>query len=116
VKEPDGTGDEQPVAARDRTIEPRLSRPRAFDLSRVVAKNDAEDAQPPSSGNHALRHDGTDYRRVVAGSQRRNRVHGRRVLVAMRQVIQEVPAGLDVHLREALGPARPDALQVLYGS
>jgi len=113
VEEPYGARHEELVAPGDRAIEPRTARPGAFDETRVIPEHHTKHAQSTAGRDHALRHDGSDHRGIIAGTQRGDRIDRRRIFVAVRKVVEEIPAGADIHLREPLGTPGPDALQVL---
>ena len=115
VVEAHGSGGEQQVALVDRAVEPRASRPGAFDVAAPVPDHGTEDAQPAARGDDALRDHAPDDRRILADLQFGDRVDGGRVLVPVRKVVEKILTRVHVDLREALRPARADALQVLHG-
>ena len=116
VVEAHGSGGEQQVALVDRAVEPRASRPRALDVAARVAEHGAEDAQPAPRGDDALRDHAPDDRRILTDLQPGDRVDRGRVLVPVREVVEEILSRVHVELREALRPPGAHALQVLHGS
>ena len=107
-------GREQQIALVDRAVQPRPPRPRALDVPAVVTDHGPKHPQLAPRRDDALGDDAPDDRRVLAHPQPGDRIHGRRVLVAVRQVVEEVAPAVDAKLREPLGPPGPNALQVLH--
>ena len=71
-----------------------------------------EDPQPLPRREHALRDDAADDRAVHPRLERRDRRDGARVLVAVRDVVEQIARGDDAEPLERLGARRPDALEV----
>ena len=90
MEEAHGAGHEQHVALVDRAVEERLSRPRDLDHAARVAQDGLEDPQSFARGNDSLRDDAPDHGALHPRLEAGDRRYGARVLIAMRDVIQQV--------------------------
>src|SRR5581483_9038795 len=106
---------EQHVALVDRAVQERLARPGDLDHAGVVAQHGLEDAETLARREDAFGDHRADDRRIHAGLQRRDRGDGAGVLVAMRDVVQQVARGHYAQAREELGAMWSDTLEICDG-
>src|SRR5688572_8124236 len=90
MEEADGPREQENVVLANDAIEKWLAGPGRLDHAAVVAYDRLKDAKPLPRRNDALGHDGADDGRIHSGLERRDGRDGARVLIAMRQVIQEI--------------------------
>ena len=95
VKETNWAGEQHVVALLDRTVEERLARPRCLDHSRFVLEDRLEDPQSFAGRDDSLGDHLADDRAVHSRLERCDGRDGARVLVAVRDVKEEIPRGHD---------------------
>ncbi len=93
VKEANGSGEEKFIVVLNHPIEVRLTHPGAFDRARVVADNRLEDPESLARRQHTLRGDQPDYGGIHPRFELTDRLDGRSVFVAVRNVVQHIARG-----------------------
>ena len=111
VKEAHRAGKEQNVVLANGTIEKWLARPRDLDHSRVIAHDGLEDPKAFAGRDDALRDHRSDDRRVHARLERGDGRYRARVLIAVRQMVEQILGGDDIEAAQR-SARPPHALEV----
>src|SRR5436190_1195396 len=112
VEEANVPAHQQRVALGDRAIEERLAGPRHFDHPGVVLQHGLEDPESFSRGQDALGDDAADDRALHSRLERGDGGDGARVLVPMRDVVEQVACRENAETLKRLGARRPNPFQV----
>ena len=113
VKELHVPGHEQGVTLAELPLEPRLARPGDGDHSRVVFDHRLENLESTPRGDDALAANAPDRGDIHTHLETPDWLHGRRIVVATRNVVQEIASGGDAELEKRVCALRAYALEEL---
>src|SRR2546421_8307152 len=108
---PHGAGHQQQLALLDLALEKRTAGPGALQQTALVLQDGTEYAQPAPSRENASAHDAPDARDLLSDVRAGQGRHGRRVEIAMRDVIEEIARRTNAKSLEGLGALGTDAFQ-----
>jgi hypothetical protein len=115
MEEADRACHKKEISATDLAIKPGLPRPGTLDHTGRVSNDRTEDAQLSPSRDYSGGYHAAYYSGILSRPQAGGWADRRRVLISVRDVVQQVERGLDAELLEPLGTTRPYSLQVLHG-